>query len=257
MSRADTDPRETLGSMMDGSLPLPRRTRLIREISSDLDGVTAVLVARGVPMGEARARARETVLPDASTLAEIEGLSLPVYRRLTLGADPARVRQLERLALVLATLSILVMEASALVGAGLLDDPSPFLWPVLLLGASTMTALLAKAFQLWIKGHHRRPRRGLGLVGVLAGLTFVTALGGVMVDFIALASVMEGVPPDGHELVAGWVVRTATLLSTGIILALAGGLGRFVLSAWITHVEESHRRALHTVSTPIFMESSS
>lgn len=257
MTRRDVDPGEMPGAMIDGSLPLPRRTRLIHELSSDLDGLTEVLVARGVPRSEARARARETVLPDASTLAEIERLSLPFYRRLTLHADPAHVRRLERLALVLASLFILVVEASALLRAGLLDDPSAFLWPVLVLGALTVASVLAKGFQLWVKGHHRRPRSGLGLVGALAGLTFVTAFGGVMVDFIALASAMEGVPPGGQELVAAWLVRDAALLSAGIILALAGGLGRFVLSTWITHAEERHRHALAAGSITLFEESSS
>lgn len=238
-------PAAMVRTMVDGlSLPLPTRTRLIRELTQDLNGLTRRLVARGVPLDEARRRAIEMLAPDPTTLAEIEAFSLPLYRRLTGSLRPSRLRRAERAALVLATVALLALEASALLGAGLLDDPSAFLWSVLALGALTITAVLAKAFQLWVKGQHRRPRRGLRLVGGLAGLTLGAAVVGVLVDFIGLATAMETVPVAGADMVTAWVVRDAALLSTGIILALAGALGRFGLSAWIAHVEHRYRQAL-------------
>lgn len=238
-------PAAMVRAMVEGlSLPLPTRTRLIQELTQDLNGLTRRLVARGVPLDEARRQAIEMLAPDPTTLAEIEAFSLPFYQRLTASLRPSRLRRAERAALALATVALLALEASALLGAGLLDDPSAFLWPVLALGALTLAAVLTKAFQLWVKGQHRRPRRGLRLVDGLAGLTLCAAVVGVLVDFIGLATAMEAAPAAGADMVTAWVVRDAALLSTGIILALAGALGRFGLSAWITHVEHRHRQAI-------------
>lgn len=249
-------PADMVRSMVnDLSLPLPTRTRLIRELTQDLDGLTRRLVARGVPLDEAHRRAMEILAPDPTTLAEIEALSLPRYRRLTGSLRPSRLRLIERSALVLATVALLALEASALVGARLLDDPSAFLGPVLALGALTVVAALAKAFQLGVKGQHRQPRRGLRIVDGLAALTLITATLGVLVDLIGLATTMEATPAGGHELVTAWVVRDAALLSTGIILAVTGALGRFGLSTWITQMEHRHRQALESeIESPFHNE---
>lgn len=250
---AAVHPAAMLRTVVDGlALPLPTRTRLIHELTQDLDGLTRRLVARGVPLEEARRRAMETLAPDPVTLAEIEALALPRYRRLTAGLQPSRLRLVERGALALATVALLALEASALVGAGLLDDPSAFLGPVLALGTLTIVTVVAKAFQLGVKGEHRQPRRGLRLVDGLVGLILCTAVVGTLVDFIGLATVMEATPAGGHDLVAAWVVRDAALLSTGIILALTGALGRFGLTTCIAHMEHRHRQALDTDFTSPF-----
>ena len=228
----------------DLSLPLPARTRLLQELASDLHDFTDSLVTRGVPWHEARRRAAETVVPDASALSEIEGLLVPRYRKLTGGLSANALRRSERAALAIATLILVSLQTSALLKAELLADPSPFLWPVLATGAATLALVLAKAFQLWIKGQHQRPRRALGLVAGLSGATLCLAIGGVLVDLIRLCAAMEQSPSDGPALVTAWIVRDAALLSSGILLALTGALGWFALSAWITHVEHRHRRAL-------------
>ncbi len=232
----------TLGQRL--TLPLPSRTRLVEELRGDLDGLTASLVASGLPAEKARARAAEVLLPDDSALSELERMEMPLYGRITDRLDASLVRRLERLALGGATLALLAVEASALLGAGLLDDPSPFLWPILVLGAVLFAVVLAKAFELWIKGAHENPRRGIAVIAALTGSVLSVGGVGCLVDLLTLAATMETGPPGGAELVTGWLIRDAALLSTAIIVSAGGGIGWLVLSSWTTVVEQAHRRAM-------------
>lgn len=224
-------------------LPLPARTRLLRELRSDLEGMSRRLVEAGAAPEEARRRAAETLLPDDVTLSELERLGTPWYRRVTAPFDDEGLILIERTALVLSTVAILGVEASALFGAGLLADPSPFLWPVLGLGAALLAGVAGKTFQLWVKGSHQHPRRGLGVIATLSGLTLAMGCLGTLLDLTALARTLEGAPADPVSLTTRWLVQDAALLSAAVILSVAGALGWFALSRWIVHVEHAHREA--------------
>lgn len=228
------------------TLPLPTRTRLLRELRSDLEGMTRRLVQDGLAPDEARRQAAETLLPDDVTLAELERLSVPWYRRITASLDGAALIRAERTALVLATMAILASETAILVGTGLLADPSPFLWPVLILGAVLLAAVTAKAFQLWVKGAHEHPSRGLTVIACLSALTLAVGCVGALLDLTLLAGTLEGSPHDSVRLATRWLVRDAALLSAAVILSVAGGLGWFVLSLWVVHVEHAHHEAAAT-----------
>lgn len=226
------------------AMPLPARTRLLNELKHDLEGLTAGLVARGIPFEEARRRASETLVPDEATLTELERLSAPLYVRATAGLNPSVVRRIERGALALATAVLISVAAWALLRAGLLSDASPFLWPVLGLGAALGAAVLAKGFELWVKGAHHRPRRGLGAIAGLSATTLWLGCTGALVDLVRLATTLQSRPEEAVARTTAWLVRDSALLATAMILTLAGALGWLVLSTWITHVEHAHREAI-------------
>lgn len=232
----------SLGSRL--ALPLPARTRLLRELREDLEGLTTRLESTGLSTVEARRRAREVLVPDTETLRELERLGMPWYRRVTADLDPQALRRAERIVLAVATVMLLGVEAATLVGAGLLRDPSPFLWPVLGMGAILLTSVLAKAFELWVKGEHARLRRGLGALAALAGCTVGLACTGALVDFIGLATTLEADSSQATRLTTQWLVRDAALLSSAIILSVAGALGWFALRSWIAVAEHAHETAL-------------
>lgn len=226
------------------AMPLPARTRLLNELRHDLEGLTTRLVARGMPFEEARRRASETLVPDGAALTELERLSAPRYVRATAGLRPSVVRLVERGALALATTALISAAAWALVRADLLADASPFLWPVLGLGAVLGAAVLAKAFELWVKGAHDRPRRGLGAIAALSATTLWLGCTGTLVDLVRLATVLESRPEEAVARATAWLVRDSALLATASILTLAGALGWLALSTWIAHVEHAHREAM-------------
>ena len=126
-------------------------------------------MADGLPAEEAHRQALDALVPDSGTLGELDRLHTPQYKRWTRDSTPGHLRLAERSALVLATTSVLLAQAVTLVRADLLRAPSPFLWPVLVIGAFVFALVVAKVFQLWIKGDHAHPGRGLGSILALSG----------------------------------------------------------------------------------------
>lgn len=226
------------------TVPIPDRVRILRELEFDLEELRSRFVAQGLPAEEARIRALEALVPDGTALRELGRLHAPTYLRITRHMSGDRLRIIERSALVLSTMSVLLGGTLVLIRADLLRDPSPFLWPVLGLGALLFTAIVAKAFELWIKGDHRTLGRGLGGILTLAGATLATGICGALFDFYRLAGILERTPDLVGELTQQWLVRDCALLSVSILVALAGGLTWFILTQWLTLVSGARRDVL-------------
>lgn len=226
------------------ALPLPDRIRILRELEYDLEELWGRFVAEGVPDDEARRRALDALVPDAGSLVELDHLHAPLYRRLTQRFPSSQLRLAERTALGVAVAAVLGVQTATLLRVDLLRDPSPFLWPVLVAGGFLFALVLAKGFQLWIKGDHTQPTRGLGSILVAAGIVLSLGIGGTIFDLFRLAVVLEQTPELAEALVPLWLFRSSALLSVAILLALAGGLAWFILSQWVALVRRAHREVL-------------
>lgn len=231
---------------LEGELaaPVPDRVLILRELESDLEALRARFTDAGMTPEDAEARALEALVPDSSALRELDRLHTPLYGRLTRPLADARLRLVERSALALATASVLVLEAFALTRARLLEDPSPFLWPVLVVGALLIAGILATGFGVWVKRDHRAPEPGLHVIVSLSVLVVGVALGGAFIELTRLAGVLEESPHRAVELVSAWLVRDSVLLSVAVLLATTGGLAWFVLTRWLTAVKAAHRELL-------------
>lgn len=226
------------------ALPIPERIRILRELEFDLEELWGRLVAEGVPAEEARRKALDALVPDTGTLGELDRLHKPLYRRLTRHLTPGRLMLAERSALVLATTSVLLAQGITLVRLNLLQEPSPFMWPVLAMSALLFATVVAKAFQLWIKRDHAHPERGLGTILVVSGLILGMGIGGVFFDLYRLSATLEKTPELVGGLAPVWLIRDSALLSVAILLALAGGLFWFILSQWVALVSGARRELL-------------
>ncbi len=235
-------------------LPLPRRLRLLEELAFDLEELEQRFVDEGMAPSDARARALEALVPDPATLATLDRLHAPMYRRLTSHLREARLRLLERVVLAVAGLGVLVAESALLFRTPLLADPSPFLWPTLFLGAVLAAGVLARGFGLWIRGDRDPRSAGNRGILVLAGLPLVAAAGGALVDLYVLAGTLELEPERATALTLQWLMRDATLLCVALLLALAGGLAWFVFAQWHAVVSGA-RRTLLGLERPAIPES--
>lgn len=226
------------------SLPIPDRIRILRELEFDLEELRARFVAEGMPAAEAHTRALETLAPDSGSIRELAKLHGPLYHRITAHLSENRLRTIERSALVLVTGLTLAVQAAALLRADLLDDPSPFLWPVLALGGVLAAAIAAAIFGLLVKGDHRIAGGSLRGVLVVSGGILALGIGGAFTDFYRLAGILENSPELAETLTPLWLLRDSSLLSVSLLLALGGGLIWFVLSKWLALVSEAHRDIL-------------
>ena len=228
----------------DLSVPLPDRVRILRELEFDLKALSGEFETRGMPAEEARARALDALVPDGATLRELDRLHVPHYRRLTRHFSPGRLRTIERSALVLATVAVLLAETLLLLRADWLRHASPFLWPVLGLGAFLFAAIAAQSFRLWIKHDHRDPAANFRTILLLSGLTLATGVFGVLADFFRLAGILEAEPGLAGSLLLEWLFGSCVLLSFSLLLALAGGLAWFIPAHWLALVSGARAELL-------------
>ena len=226
------------------TLPIPTRVHILRELSYDLEALSDRLVADGVSIEEARRQASEALVPDAQTLHALEHLHAPLYKRITARVTPERLERAERWALVAVTTAVVVTEGTILLRAGLLESASPFLAPVLVLGAMLFAVVLAKSFQLWVKRDHAVPRRGLGAILALLAMTMMTGVEGLIIDMYRVAMILEASPELTGSLALVWLVRDAALLAATLIITLSGGIAWFLLRQWVAWAEGAHREVL-------------
>jgi hypothetical protein len=156
----------------------------------------------------------------------------------------ARIRRYERTALACLALLVLSAESLLLLRTDVMRDPSPFLWPVLTLGAVLFTTAAAHAFRLWSVDDVRADGPGLTSLVVLSALTPATALGGVTVDTFRLAALVEREPERAVAATFDWLVSDASLMAVALLIALAGGLSWFLLSQWQSGIRAAHREVL-------------
>ena len=228
----------------DLTVPISDRLRILRELEFDLEALSGEFEARGMPSEKAHARALVALVPDGATLRELDRLHASHYRRLTRYFSPGRLRTIERSALVLATVVVLLVETFLLLRADWLRHASLFLWPVLGLGALLFAAIFAQLFRLWVKHDHQDPAASFRIILFLSGLTLATGVFGTLADFFRLAGVLEIEPELARLLLLDWLGASSVLLSVSLLLALAGGLAWFIPAHWLALVFGAHAKLL-------------
>jgi hypothetical protein len=233
--------REVEGQL---SVPISTRVRILRELEFDLEGLRGQLEEEGVEREDARVRSLDALSPDGRTIQDLGRIYAPRYQQMTANLAQDRVQQLERTALVILAISVLVAETLVLLRADLLVDPSPSLWPVLGLGGLLFAMAIGEAFSIWVKGDHRMVRHGSQAILVTAGVIMAAGFLGALVDGYRLLLVSEAEGALSGSLLVQWLGREAELLAVSLVLALAGGLAWFILTQWLTAVSEARREVL-------------
>ena len=223
---------------------LPMRLRILRELELDLLGLRGHLERGGVPAEEARRRAEEALVPGEETLRVLGALHQPLYVRATAALNGDRLRMAERSALIGSTALVLVSQTLLLAGTGLLEDPSPFLWPVLGLGALVFALTARGVFRLHVRQDWSDPDPTLVGILVSAASTLAAGVVGAGVDLFRLAAVLEVSAQPAAPAVTAWLIRDCTLLAVAILIAVAGGLVWFVLAQRAAAVRAERGRLL-------------
>ena len=200
-----------------------------------------------MPAKEARARALDALVPDGATLGELDRLHASHYQRLTRHFSPGRLRTVERSALALTTAAVLLAQTVVLLRADWLRSPSPFLWPVLGLGALLFAAIAAQSFKLWVKHDHQETDRTFRIILLLSGLTLATGIFGALADFFRLAEALEAEPGLAGSLFPEWLAGSCVLLSFSLLLAVRRRAGLVHCSPVARH---PGRGALRTAGPP-------
>lgn len=226
------------------SVPVPERVRILRELAYDLEQLFTRLMASGLSAEAARVRALEAIVPDGIALEQLDDLHVPIYRRLTRRIRADRLRLLERTALAVSTAAVLIVGTLQLLGSWRFRIATHLLWPVLCASALLFAVIVANVFRLWIKGDHRRPRLGVGMILGLSAVTLGVGLVCTFVDILQVTATLAAAPEMADTFVLQWLRRDAALLSVSMLIALGGALAWFTMTQWLTAVSDARRDVL-------------
>lgn len=210
------------------TVPQPARSRILLEMAADLEDLYAAYRARGLDEQEALRRAEASLGASTAAVEELVQVHRPAWERL-LGrfSEGARSRW-ERAVLTGITTGGVAIGGGALLGGGVLDDASPFVWPVLLLAVAAFALALAVFFRLFVKQDHRQETLRSGLVPllVLAAAMVLLAGFGSCWEIYRLAHDVSSAGAWSLDLLLPRVRRSALVLALGLTVMLT------VLLAW-------------------------
>ncbi len=221
------------------------RLEVLEEVASDLDALYEELIAQGVPTVVARRRAEALLSPSAEALRALGTVHRPLPWRLAASLTGSG-RRVERALLALSALFVLAVSLFAFARAGLLRDPSPFLWPLLGLAAGGALLTLAHALRLWLGGSPRPAlvrRRLRGLLLLPCASCLIAALGVSLELWRAAGLIMGDVALQRPALLA-WLFRSVALGGCALLTVLAVGLAWLLLSTRVAVLERREEALL-------------
>jgi len=228
------------------ALPEPERSRVMEEMTSDLEGLYEAYRERGMSEAEAVRRAEQALAASAEALAELSRIHAPLHRRLAEHyAEPGRHRAERWLLVLLAggTVAWVAVTQAARAPGG----TSVFFWAVLAVAAAVCVLVpLAASAAVSVRAEARstaeRARSAILGLGLLAGL--LAALGAAL-DLYQAAGSLRAAGEWSVGAFVPWLGRIADLLATGLAVGLGAGLAWFFLESRALRVVRSRGVALH------------
>lgn len=232
-------------------VPEPRRSRILLEMASDLEDLYGTYRERGLGEEEARERAVRLLGASPEVLAELRREHGSRMAGLLDRLAGGRAHRLESALLALATGVAVAGGAYGVAASGVVADPSPWTWLVLVLAGLGAWTVAGRILALYVRSERLGPRPVEELRAVL-GLAAACLTGSGLGALVALASLADAIEHGSVAPALLWwrLSGAAGLLALGLVLALLLAGGWLLLRKRARAVEEA-RAALREVMAAI------
>lgn len=226
-------------------LPEPQKSRVILEIAEDLECLAAEYRAAGVEEDEAIARAQDRLLVSPEAVRALVRLHTSGPERFFSRLASHLQTGFNAFLFAAATLPLLL--AGTLVVAGEVPHRlnAPLLWP-LLLGGLAMLATAARSAR--VIRRRCRPlataRRAAFSLLPLAAIVGAIGLLGFFWKLYSVAQLLGSGRSDDLTALVSHLVAGASLLTLGLLVAIAGGFAHLLLVNRIARIERLECAAL-------------
>jgi hypothetical protein len=221
-------------------MPQPSRSRVILEISADMQDLYEHYIGQGLSDEEALRRTVEEFDFSAEEIAAIARVHDSSLGRF-LDRFSARTRSnLERTALAMTMIPVALVGYRLALSGGMYKDSGIWMWP-LLAGAIAALALgVSKWYGLFVVKEHniRAVRKRLDTVLYIALGQLVTGFFGMYVDLFQTWVTSSVDKAMTTIYLAHWLQRSSALLSTAMIGALLSGLIWVINSGKAVSIEQ-------------------
>jgi hypothetical protein len=222
------------------NIPQPSRSRVILEISADMQDLYEHYIRQGLDDEQATSRTVEAFdlsAEEVAAIARVHDSSLGQF----LDRFSARTRgNLERTALALTLVPVVLVGYRLALSGGMVRDSGIWIW-LLLAGAIAAVAVgMSKWYGLFVVKNHsiRAVRKRLNSALYIALAQLVTGFVGMYVDLFQTWVTSSVDKAMTVTYLAHWLQRSSALLSTATIAALASGLIWVVNSGKAVSIEQ-------------------
>ncbi|MEX0892724.1 MAG: hypothetical protein WEB88_11190 [Gemmatimonadota bacterium] len=223
------------------TVPQPTRACILHEMAADLEDLYAAYRARGLAEADALRRAEAALGASPEAVEALVQVHRPAWERLLARFSDGSRHRVERGLLTGITLVGMLVGANALAGQGILNDASPFLWPVLLLAAGTLAVTGAVFFRLVVKQDHRPGslRAGLMPLMVLAAAAVLVGGFGWVWEMSRIADDVNRLGNMSADMLLPRLRRASEVFALGLTSGLGGVLAWFHLRRRALAVERA------------------
>lgn len=228
------------------SLPHQVRSRVLLEVSGDLNDLFETFLNRGYPEAEAEREALSHVDLSDETLRELARVHGGWFRRFTDMIAERAGHRWERALAVLLVAAGLVLSGALVQAVPMSRAAGPWLLPVLVAALVSAALGLWKAYGLWLRGDHRPQtlHAGLGVMLFMAVLELFLAFGAVGLSALQVVRAMGSAPERSGLMTMEWLLASLALLVMSLSLAMVGALAWFFLAGRVATIERREAAAL-------------
>jgi hypothetical protein len=227
-------------------IPQPSRSRVILEISADMQDLYEYYVGQGLGDEQAWERTVEEFDLSPEEIAAIARVHDSHLRRFFDGLSTRARGTLERMALAIAMMPVALVGYRLTRSGDMLRDSGLWIWP-LLAGAIAALALgMSKWYGLFVVKEHniRAVRKRLDVVLYIALGQIGTGIAGMYVDLFRAWATSSADKAMATVYLVHWLQRSSALLSAAMIMALVSGLIWVVNSSKAASIEQNEAELL-------------
>lgn len=237
----------TLKTIYDSlDLPQPEKSRILLEISGDMEDCYHNLLDSGLGEKAALQQTEERFRLDARTLQALIQIHMPPIKRLMDRFSRQAQSRWEKTLLLLLLCIILAFSGPDLISMQMIRDAGKYAWPVLSFALVGMFVFLYKLYHLNLKQSYeiRRVRDGMIFLLFLGGAGVMTGIVGTCTETVCF--LRDAMIYSDHilKLLVHLLMRNSALMTMGILNAIFMGIGWFILMRKIEDIEQSEVRIL-------------
>ncbi len=228
-------------------VPEPSRSRILLEMSADLEDSYQYFLDQGYEEADAVRRAEEAFGTSEDALEHL----VRIHQNCVGGLVDRVSSQVGSVWEKVLLLVILVFEVwlaiKVLLDRSFFVYVSPFLWPILAVALAAFLFSVSKLYQIFASSGRdvRRLRTGLGTMLFLGGMSLSLSVCGFLFHLQRFLRFSSGQELEALWMnFAGWIIGVSSMMTVGLLTVIFTGLVWFVLTSLVARTERSEIESL-------------
>ena len=241
-------------------LPQPTKSRIILEISADLNDAYQSFKRQGMDEQEAVDAAREKFNLDKQAIKDLIQVHQTSFQRWLDHLSTQAQSWWERVILICILTFIIISGGVTIMNVPVVEQAIPDVWVTIVLAIMASAVFLQKLYQIYIKKDHRLSsvKKGLPFLLFISGFSLISCMWGyywqlyqfkdyghiLETKMIYLLHTTDSTFPMVFQELINWMIESSTFVMIGMIAAILFALMWYFLIIKISKIEEAEATIL-------------